>query len=128
VGTRNTPRPVTMINPEILETSEEIESIDEGCLSVPEFFERVERPESIKVRYYDLDMHEYVREIGGFLARVMQHEIDHLRGVLFYERISPLKRALAKSKLKRIQRGEVVPDYPMIQADGTQTGEIIEAG
>ncbi len=109
---------ITMINPEIIENSEETDDDYEGCLSIPEFFEKVVRPAKIKVKYYDLDMKETVREVDGFLARCMQHEIDHLNGVLFYDRLSGLRKTLSKNKLKKIKKGIIVPDYPMINADG----------
>lgn len=115
------PEIIVMINPEILEYSDEETEEQEGCLSVPELYEKVQRPIEIKVKYFDSEMKEHIREVGGFLARVMQHEIDHLNGKLFFERLSPLRRALVKNKLKKIKRGAIVPDYPMVQADGTLT-------
>lgn len=114
--------PVTMINPEIIEESEETDELQEGCLSIPEFYENVVRPANIKVKYYDLNMKEFIREVDGFLARVMLHEIDHLRGKLFTDRLTPMKRMLSKSKLNKIMKGEVAPQYPMVQADGSETG------
>ncbi|MFC2129975.1 peptide deformylase [Bacteroidota bacterium] len=110
--------PVVMINPVIEDSSDDEVDYTEGCLSVPKFYDNVVRPVNIRVRYYDLNMKEYVKEIDGMLSRVMQHEIDHLNGVLFYERLSPVRRVLAKSKLKKIQRGKVIPFYPMVLADG----------
>lgn len=118
--------PITMINPEITAYSDEVDEIQEGCLSIPEFTEVVERPYSIQIKYYDIDMKEYNLEVDGYLARVMQHEVDHLRGKLFIDRITPLKRALAKSKLSKIMKGKVIPEYPMVQPDGTETGEYPE--
>ncbi len=109
---------ITMINPEIIDSSEETSDDYEGCLSIPEYFEKVVRPATIKVKYFDLDMKETVVEVDGFLARCMQHEIDHLNGILFYERLSTLRKTLGKNKLKRIKKGAVVPDYPMINPDG----------
>lgn len=115
------PDPITMINPVIEYFSDEHADEQEGCLSIPEFYEKVVRPASIQVRYYDLDQKEYVKEATGFLARVMQHEIDHLSGILFIDRLTPLRRALSKSKLKRIERGGVPTDYKMVLPDGTVT-------
>ncbi len=111
--------PITMINPEIIEFSEEEIVMQEGCLSIPEFYEDVERPESIKIRYYDLSGKEIVRDADEFLARVMQHETDHLNGILFTDKISPFRRTLNKNKLRRIEKGLIIPKYPMINADGT---------
>ncbi len=110
--------PVVMINPVIEDSSDDEVDYSEGCLSVPKFYDKVVRPVNIRVRYYDPDMKEHVKETDGMLSRVMQHEIDHLNGVLFYERLSQVRRTLAKSKLKKIQRGKVIPDYPMVLADG----------
>ncbi len=111
--------PITVINPEILYYSDEEEDENEGCLSIPDFYEKITRAKSIQIRYYDLDMKEINTEISGFLARVMQHEFDHLQGKLIFDHISPLRRALARSKLNRIKRGDIVPNYPMIMPDGT---------
>jgi peptide deformylase len=85
-------QPRVFLNPEILASSEEKSTYEEGCLSIPEFYEEVERPVGVKVRYMDLDgkMHEIDAE--GFLATVLQHEIDHTNGVLFIDHISRLKR------------------------------------
>lgn len=112
-------KPITMINPIIEAYSDETFEDNEGCLSVPEYFEKVIRPDEIQVKYWDIDQKEHTQQVGGFLARVMQHEIDHLNGILFFEKLTPLRKALAKSKLKKIKKGAVLTDYPMIQADGT---------
>jgi len=89
------------INPEILESTG-IDTLEEGCLSVPEIHEKVTRAYQIKVRYENLKREIVEKEFEGFPARVIQHEIDHLNGVLFVERISPLKRSFIDSKLKKI--------------------------
>jgi peptide deformylase len=106
--------PIAMINPEIESFSDTEVDFTEGCLSVPKFFEKVIRPERIKVKYYDLQEKENVLEAEGLLARVIQHEIDHLKGILFYERLTPMRRTLAKNKLKRIRLGKVETDYQMV--------------
>jgi peptide deformylase len=113
--------PQVFINPEIIEFSDNEVEESEGCLSIPEYYEKVKRPASIKVKYYDLKEKEYVTEMNGFLARVFQHEYDHLQGMLIFERISNIRRTLSKNKLNRIRRGSVIPNYPMIQPDGTLT-------
>ena len=110
--------PVVMINPVIEDESEEEVEMSEGCLSIPKFNDNVWRPEKIQARYFDLNGNQQVIEAGDLLARVIQHEIDHLNGILFYERLSAIRKTLAKSKLKKIQKGLVIPDYPMIQPDG----------
>ena len=102
---------VTMINPEILEESEEEVEYDEGCLSVPGISETVVRPEYIKIRYFDIDFNEHILELDDFKARVVQHEYDHLEGHLFTDRIKPLRRQLLKSKLTNIAKGKAECKY-----------------
>ncbi len=89
------------INPEILESTG-IDTLEEGCLSVPEIHEKVTRAYKIKLRYENLKREVIEKEFEGFPARVIQHETDHLNGILFVERISPLKRSFIDSKLKKI--------------------------
>jgi len=84
--------PQVVINPEILWTSEERATYEEGCLSIPEIYEEVERPAQVKVRYTDLDGNVRDVEANGLLATCLQHEIDHLNGVLFIDHLSKLKR------------------------------------
>ncbi len=91
---------IVMVNPEI--TSREGQCVrEEGCLSVPEVFEKVARPQKITVRGLNLDGREKVLEAQDLLARVLCHEIDHLDGKLFVDRLSPLKRTLIRKKLKK---------------------------
>ncbi len=89
------------INPEILESSGEC-VLEEGCLSIPEIHEEVTRAERIKLRYEDLDRNVIEEEFSDFPARVIQHEIDHLHGVFFVDRISALRKSFLASKLKKI--------------------------
>jgi peptide deformylase len=110
--------PIALINPVIEYFSDEEEEDQEGCLSIPEFYEKVTRPRGVQIKYFDTDMGEHVLEADGFMARVIQHEFDHLNGILFFERLSPIKRALSRGKLNRIEKGETLPDYPMILPDG----------
>jgi peptide deformylase len=84
--------PQVFINPEILWSSDEKGTYEEGCLSIPEYYEEVERPTQVKVRYMDLDGKTHEIEANGFLATVLQHEIDHINGILFIDHISKLKR------------------------------------
>lgn len=93
-----------VINPEITEVSKETSMYNEGCLSIPELFEMVERPKSIRVRYFDENMNEICRQIDGIEARIFQHEFDHLEGILFVDRISPIRKAIIANKLKRLHR------------------------
>ncbi len=81
------------INPEILWTSEERATYEEGCLSIPEYYEEVERPAQVKVKYRDLEGAEREVEATGLLATCLQHEIDHINGVLFIDHLSKLKRS-----------------------------------
>ncbi len=89
------------INPEIIAQEGE-DILEEGCLSIPEIRERVPRALKIKVRYKNLEGQLLEKEYEGFAAQVIQHEIDHLNGILFVEKISPLKRSFLKSALKKI--------------------------
>ena len=84
--------PQVFINPEIVAESDEISTHEEGCLSIPEYYEDVERPASVTVKYLDLDGKPHEVEATGLLATCLQHEIDHLNGVLFIDHISKLKR------------------------------------
>jgi len=96
-------------NPEITETNGE-SSYDEGCLSVPGIRAEILRPEWIKLKYNDLDGNEKVIETDGILARVLQHEIDHLNGILFVDRLSTAKRALLKKTLQKMAETGKKPD------------------
>lgn len=102
---------ITLINPEILEESEEEIAFDEGCLSIPGISETVVRPEYIKIRYFDTDFVEHELELDDFKARVVQHEFDHLEGRLFTDRVKPLRRQLLKSKLTNIAKGRAECKY-----------------
>jgi peptide deformylase len=84
--------PQVFINPEVVWASEEMSLYEEGCLSIPEYYEDVERPARVKVKYLDLDGELREVEADGLLATCLQHEIDHLNGVLFIDHISRLKR------------------------------------
>jgi peptide deformylase len=85
-------QPQVFINPEVVWTSEEKATYEEGCLSIPEYYEEVERPSQVKVKFLDLDGKTQEVEANGLLATVLQHEIDHTNGVLFIDHISKLKR------------------------------------
>ncbi|MFM8568860.1 MAG: peptide deformylase [Candidatus Kapaibacterium sp.] len=108
--------PITLINPVIDAMSDAEDELEEGCLSVPTLRDIVVRPEAVAVRYMDEHMRERTLEADGLLARVLQHEIDHLNGIYFFERLSPVKKALNKSKLRRIERGQVLPEYEHVKA------------
>lgn len=94
------------INAHIVEYDDtEKDSSEEGCLSLPAIHEKVVRPTRIRVQYMDEDFNEHDEWIDGYLARVMQHEFDHLDGKMFIDRISPLRKQLIKSKLKSLLQG-----------------------
>ena len=103
----------TLINPEILEFKGEKQFFNEGCLSVPDIHEDVLRPESVVVRYYDEDWVEHTDEATGLYARVVQHEVDHLDGKVFTDRLSNLRRTMLKRRLNDIAAGRIQTKYKM---------------
>ncbi|SEA18419.1 peptide deformylase [Microbulbifer marinus] len=96
--------PLVFINPEIEVLDEEIHQYDEGCLSVPGFYETVERPRKVRIKALDRNGETFALEAEGLLAVCIQHEVDHLDGKLFVDYISPLKRNRIRSKLEKAQR------------------------
>ncbi len=96
--------PLVFINPRITQISDTIEESQEGCLSVPGFFEIVERPEKVRVDALNRDGNPFTMECDGLLAVCIQHEVDHLNGKLFVDYISPLKRNRIRKKLDKIHR------------------------
>jgi peptide deformylase len=98
--------PQVYVNPEVLWASEERSTYEEGCLSIPEFYEEVERPSQVKVRYTDLDGEQHEIEANGLLATCLQHEIDHLNGVLFIDYLSKLKRGRVLKKFSKAAKRE----------------------
>jgi peptide deformylase len=107
------PRTIAMINPEILQEEGSI-SLQEGCLSIPDIHAMVDRPEKVRVRYRDANFQEQDIVADGLLARVIQHEFDHLNGVLFIDHIGAAKRTLLKSRLNAIKKGEIETSYPIV--------------
>ena len=99
-------KPQAFINPEVTWTSEESSTYEEGCLSIPEYYEEVERPTKVKVRYMDLDGKTHEIEADGLLATCLQHEIDHLNGVLFIDHLSRLKRERVTKKFAKAAKRE----------------------
>ena len=98
--------PRYFINPEILWASEETQPYEEGCLSVPEIWEDVERPAAIRAEFLDRDGKKQLLEADGLLADCLQHEMDHLNGVLFIDHLSRLKRSIALRKLAKAKKKE----------------------
>lgn len=100
-------QPMCFINPEII-AKDGVEQHEEGCLSVPGFYETIERAEHIKVRALDRDGNAFELETGELLAICIQHEIDHLDGKLFVDYLSPLKRQRIKKKLEKAQKADIM--------------------
>ncbi len=98
--------PRCFVNPEIVWASEEIVPYEEGCLSVPEIFDEVERPARVRVRYLDYDGKRIEEDAEGLFAVCIQHEIDHLEGVLFIDYLSRLKRDRAVARVKKAAKDE----------------------
>jgi peptide deformylase len=101
------------INPEILEESGEKWAYEEGCLSIPGVRCEVFRHAKLKIKYFDSDWNEHTEDYDGMAARVIQHEYDHLEGVLFIDYITGLRKNLLKGKLTNISKGKVDVDYRM---------------
>ncbi|MEE1655666.1 peptide deformylase [Microvirga sp. CF3062] len=99
-------QPMVLINPEILWASEEKRVYEEGCLSIPEYYEEVERPDRVRFRYMDLQGETIEQDADGLLATCVQHEIDHLNGVLFIDYLSKLKRDRVVTKFKKAAKRE----------------------
>ena len=101
------------INAEILEEEGEEWPFGEGCLSIPGINEDVYREEKITIKYQDADFNEYTECYTGLIARVIQHEYDHIEGVLFTDKLSSLKKRILKGKLRNISKGKIDVDYRM---------------
>ncbi len=99
------------LNAEIYEESEETDTFEEGCLSLPGIHENVRRPVAIRMRYMDENFVEHDEEFSGLPARVIQHEYDHIDGMVFTDHLSPLKRTLLKNKLANMAKGKYRCSY-----------------
>jgi peptide deformylase len=99
-------QPMVLINPEIVWVSEEKRVYEEGCLSIPEYYEEVERPDRVRFRYMNLQGEMIEQDADGLLATCVQHEIDHLDGVLFIDHLSKLKRDRVMTKFKKAAKRE----------------------
>jgi peptide deformylase len=102
------------INPYILEESGKNKTMDEGCLSIPNIREDVTRQSDLVIEYYDENWELKEESYTGFAARVIQHEYDHLEGILFTDKVSPLRKTLIRRKLQDISKGKVDVNYRMI--------------
>lgn len=107
------PQPMVFVNPDITWESEEESGFEEGCLSIPDIRETVYRPERVRMAWTDLDGAAHDDVLDGLLARVVQHEYDHLDGVLFTDHLSAFKRKMLGRRLRAISKGEVTADYPL---------------
>ncbi len=101
------------INAEMLDETGRSFSFEEGCLSIPGIREEVTRKETIRIRYYNENWELKEEEFGGMTARVIQHEYDHIEGILFTDYVKPLRKQFLKRKLEKIRRGEVSSEYRM---------------
>jgi len=109
-GKRLKYEPITLINPVIKDYHGAI-YLEEGCLSIPYVRAEVERPETVFVEYQDLDLNKNYVELNGLLARVAQHEIDHLNGILFIDHLTKDEKKKLKPELEEIRKGEIETDY-----------------
>ena len=105
--------PIVFINPELFDPDGPDVEYEEGCLSIPDVSDIVERPDVIHVRYLDRTFAPQTLEVRGMAARVVQHEFDHLNGVLFIDHLRPFRRRLLKRRLREIARGRVEADYAL---------------
>jgi peptide deformylase len=106
--------PMVIINPQILETHGEV-LMEEGCLSIPGVREEVWRPKVIKLKYRDRDFQEHIEEFDGLVSRVIQHELDHLNGELFVEKLDSKTRRNLKNELMAIKHGKVEATYVLAE-------------
>ena len=109
-------QPMVFINPQITWKSEKEQEYEEGCLSIPDIREAVFRPASVQITYMDSNMQQRSYKVHSVLARVIQHEYDHLEGILFTDHITLLRRTLLKQKLSDIAQGNIQADYPVLAA------------
>jgi len=100
-------QPFVLVNPQIVATGDDVSTYEEGCLSIPDYYAEVERPAAVTVKYLDRDGKEQTLSADGMLATCVQHEIDHLNGILFIDHISKLKRDMVVKKFTKLakQRG-----------------------
>ncbi len=102
------PNPIYMANPEIIYKSEDLSTMEEGCLSVPKQYADVERPKIVRVKYLDYNNNEVELEADGLLSHCVQHEIDHLDGILFVDHLSALKRKMLLKKVDKLKKQDLL--------------------
>lgn len=105
--------PMAFINPKIVEFTGDKVKMEEGCLSIPDVRDDVKRPENVRISYLDRNFEEQEKIFEGWISRVVQHEYDHLEGVLFLDHLSRFKRRFHKSLLTKIDEGTLETDYPL---------------
>jgi peptide deformylase len=103
-----THKPIFMVNPQLVWQSEEKSAMDEGCLSIPGMYANVERPAEVRVQYWDYEGNEQILSARGLLSHCVQHEIDHLNGILFVDHLSALKRNMILRKFAKIQKTQKI--------------------
>lgn len=103
----------TFINAEMIEENGGLNSYEEGCLSIPQVYGNVDRESNIKIRYYNANFELVEKSFSGFSARVIQHEYDHIEGILFVEKLKPIKKRLIQRKLDDIRKGQIHQKYKM---------------
>ncbi len=109
---------MVFINPQILTTEGEIVKLEEGCLSIPDVRDEVSRHDRITIRFRNRHFEEKTEEFSGWVSRVIQHEYDHLKGVLFLDHLSSFRRRFHRSALKKIDSGKLETDYPIAPKKG----------
>jgi peptide deformylase len=102
------------VNPVILDEDGEPWAFEEGCLSIPNIREEVERPEKLHIKYFDENWNAFEEEFDGMKARIIQHEYDHIEGKLFIDYLTPLKKRMLKGKLSDISKGDVETEYRIL--------------
>ncbi|MEX0945607.1 MAG: peptide deformylase [Balneolaceae bacterium] len=106
--------PMVFINPEILTKKGEKVRLEEGCLSIPDVRDEITRFDEIIIRYHDRNFDEHTDSYSGWLSRIIQHEVDHLNGILFLDHLSPFRRRIHKFTLKKIDAGKLETEYPIV--------------
>ena len=101
------------INPKMLDESGDEWAFNEGCLSIPDIREDIFRKKNIKIEFYDEKFNKHIKEFNGIAARIIQHEYDHINGILFTDKLSKLKKRLIKGKLENISSGKIKVEYLM---------------
>jgi len=105
--------PMVFINPEVVEKTGDKVKMEEGCLSIPDVRDDVKRPQRVRVRYLDRSFKQHEMEFDGWISRIIQHEIDHLEGILFLDYLSAFRKRLHRSDLRKIDTGEMPTEYPI---------------